>query len=106
MYFLVDLQLQIVHLHFDNAITIPKVSLLIMILFVADRFKLQDIMLLFVPHVSVEMDNRMKQWFRSSKIKSTDVSQLRVKVATSDGLECLITTRVFLKYFLLGPGVD
>ena len=52
MYFLVDLQQQIVHLHFDNAITIPKVSVFI-ILFVADRFKLQGIMLLFV---------RMCQW--------------------------------------------
>lgn len=46
-YFLVDLQLQIVHLHFDNAITIPKVPVFI-IFFVTDRFKLQGIMLLFV----------------------------------------------------------
>lgn len=52
MYFLVDLQLQIVHLHFVHAITIPKVSVFI-ILFVIDRFKLRGIILLFV---------RMYQW--------------------------------------------
>ena len=103
-YFLVDLQLQIVHFHFDNAITIPKASLLI-ILFVTDRFKLQGIMLLFVLMYQWKWIIGWNHLFRFYKINSTDVSYA-VKVVASVGLECLITMRVFLKYFLLGPRVD
>lgn len=38
--------------------------------------------------------------------RSPEVCFLRITVVAFDGLECLITTRVFLKYFLLGPRVD
>lgn len=38
--------------------------------------------------------------------RSLKLCFLRIAVGTSDGLECLITKGVFLKYFLLGPRVD